>query len=56
MMQPDNIYSIHDFIRYCREVLADRPEYMSEKEQERSASALASACLIDSFPALERVS
>lgn len=51
-MQPDNITTIQDFIKYCREVLAERPEYMQEREQERPAAAIVAACLMDSFGVL----
>jgi len=53
-MLPGNIYTIEDFIAYCREVLAERPEYMHEKEQERPASAIVAACCVDSFEKLEK--
>jgi len=48
-MLPGNIYTIQDFIVYCREVLAERPEYMREKEQERSASAIVAVGANDLF-------
>jgi len=53
-MQPDDIRTIQDFVQYCREVLATRPEYMTEKEQERPATAIVAACLADSFSKLEQ--
>lgn len=40
IMLPGDIHTIQDFIAYCREVLAERPEYMREKEQERCAAAI----------------
>lgn len=53
-MLPGDIYTIQDFIKYCREVLARRPEYMTEKEQELPASNLVAACVVDSFDNLEK--
>jgi hypothetical protein len=53
-MLPGEIHTLHDFIRYCREVLAEQPEYMREKEQEQPASAIVAACVVGSFDVLEK--
>jgi hypothetical protein len=53
-MQPDDIHTIQDFISYCHDILAEQPEYMREKEQEKLATALVCACLVDSFNELEK--
>lgn len=53
-MLPSDIHSIQDFTTYCREVLAERPEYMRDKEQERPASAIVAASSADLFEGLEK--
>lgn len=52
-MLPSDIHTIQDFIKYCHEVLAERPEYMREKEQERPAAAIVAASYMESFEDLE---
>lgn len=39
-MRPGDIKDIYDLIAYCRELLADRPEYMSEQDQVPYAAGL----------------
>jgi len=52
-MQTVDVLTIQDFIGYCHKVLAERPEYMREKEQERPAAAIVGASFADSFDKLK---
>ena len=51
-MKLQDIKTIQDFIAFCKEVLATKPEYMSEEEHEQPATAVFSACLLDSIEEL----
>jgi hypothetical protein len=55
IMSPDDIHTIQQFIQYCREILALKPEYMSEKEQESPAAGIVGACIGEEQREWERI-
>lgn len=48
-MRPENVHTIQQFITYCREVLAQHPEQMSDQEQQSSAGALVGLYICDEY-------